>query len=438
MSRTTDVVVVGSGMAGLAAALAATARKCRVRVISEGAGALAIAGGAFDLLGYDNTGNLLANPFDGFVDLEPDHPYSLVGADNVQKALEAVKAVLASRGLQMRQATDENGKPRNFVLPTIMGTLKPTYCIQDEIDPDLVEKAQKILVISVRGYRDCKPALIINQLRRYPSWADREFQPYILPQPFNERGRSLNALDLARVADRADGEEWLLREAKDMGKGFDLALVPPILGARANSLVRKRFAESLGCPVLELLSIPPGVGGLRVRDALIDNLRESGVEFYENAKVVRAETDGGKCEGLVVNAVGREVTHKAKAYVIATGGIFNGGTLLEPGKAREAIFGIDIPVPENVEDWTEQEIFGRHLITRLGVKANTSLQACAEDGKVIINNAFFAGRTLGGYDYASEKSGFGVAAATGWHAGNMAADLAGTAPLENSESGGTL
>lgn len=428
MSRTTDVVVVGSGMAGLAAALAAVSRKCRVRVISEGAGALSISGGALDLLGYDNTGKLLENPWDGIGYLDANHPYTLAGVDNIKKALAAVADCLATQGLPVRHAKDANGAPRNFAMPTIMGTFKPTYYFQDDIDPELPNRARKILVISVKGFRDCKPALIINQLRRYPAWADREFQPFILPPPFNERGRSLNALDLAHAADREDGLKWLLNETRGIGANFDLALVPPFLGARANSPIRKQFAENLGCPALELLSIPPGVGGLRIRHALISHLRDLGVEFYENAKVKRGETRDGKCAGLTVNAAGRDVLHQAKSYVVATGGIFNGGTLLEPGKAREALFGIDIPVPENVEDWSEPEIFGQHLISRLGLKVDERLRACAKDGSAILDNVHFAGRTLGGYDYASEKSGFGVAAVTGWLAGNYAADNAGAAP----------
>ena len=38
--------------------------------------------------------------------------------------------------------------------------------------------------------------------------------------------------------------------------------------------------------------------------------------------------------------------------------------------------------------------------------------------------ALNAGRSLGGYDYATEKSGHGVAVATGWQAGRMAAAAA--------------
>ena len=42
------------------------------------------------------------------------------------------------------------------------------------------------------------------------------------------------------------------------------------------------------------------------------------------------------------------------------------------------------------------------------------------EGNVLLSNVRFAGRILGGYDFAAEKSGHGVALATGWHAGMLA------------------
>ena len=42
-----------------------------------------------------------------------------------------------------------------------------------------------------------------------------------------------------------------------------------------------------------------------------------------------------------------------------------------------------------------------------------------------MTNVFFAGRSLAGYDFATEKSGHGVALATGWKAGSLAAAMEG-------------
>lgn len=437
MSRTIDVIVIGSGMAGLCAATAAARKNARVRIISEGMGCMAISGGAIDLLGYDNEGNLLDNPWAGLKTLAPDHPYTLLGAENIKTALDGVVEIAGRHGLKLKHAGDDQN-PRNFRFPTIMGTLRPTYLYQDNIDEQTLANAERVLVVSVKGFRDCRPALVINQLRRYKGWADKEYVPLVLPSPFDEKGRSLSALDLAHVADRPQGRDWMLNAIRGIGKGFDLVLMPPMLGARPLSPVRDKAAETAGCPCLEMASVPPGVAGLRIREALVDELHDLGVEFYENTQIKKAEIKDGNCASLTASAAGREIVHHARAVVVATGGILSGGVILDPGKAREGIFNLDIPVPGNVDDWSEPEIFGKHMVTSLGVKVDSQMRALDKNGVPCLGNVFFAGRTLGGYDYAAEKSGHGVAAATGWQAGSMAAGLALGKTAEQKASGADI
>ena len=48
---------------------------------------LAIGGGTIDVLGYRSDGTPLTSPFDGFDSLSPRHPYAIVGAETVKKAL---------------------------------------------------------------------------------------------------------------------------------------------------------------------------------------------------------------------------------------------------------------------------------------------------------------------------------------------------------------
>lgn len=429
MNKTNDVLIAGSGMAGLMAALAAASRGASVAVVSEGMGCLAISGGNIDLLGYDAKGALLDDPWEGIKSLPNDHPYSLLGEDNIKSALAELCECLAAQGLPMHSAVDAQGKKRNFRLPTIMGTLKPTWLFQEDFNPEKIEGAHKILVITVKGFRDFRSRLIISQLRRYPGWGDKEYDAIVLPEPFKEKGRSLNALDLAHVGDRRQGRDWFLNIIKDKGKGYDLALIPPMLGVKANSSIRESFPKALGCDCLELLSIPPGVAGMRLRHALMGKLHELGVEFFENATVSHAEVKNNICKSITLTGAGREFIHKPKAVIVATGGIINGGIILGEGTAREAIFNLPLDVPANVDDWTDPQIYGSHLLARLGISVDSSMQAIPKDGSGKLENVFFAGRVIGGYDYAAEKSGHGVACATGWKAGVMAAQTArGPAP----------
>lgn len=424
MSRTTDVIVVGSGLAGLMAALAAARKGCEVRIISEGMGCLAIGSGCVDLLGYAPDGACVDDPWAAMATLSAAHPYSLLGADRVHAALDALVETAARHGLGLHTAKCD-GRPRNTRVPTIMGTLRPTYLVPDTVDPEALANARHVLVASVRGFRDCRPALVIDQLRRYPDWADKNFTPCIIPTPFENAHRALNALDLARAAERPGGRDWLTDALKERVAGCDLVLLPPICGCHAAASLTRDLSAALGCPVVEMPSIPPGVGGLRLRDALLRELAALGVEMVENANVIDAQVAEGRCLSLDISSTGRNSTARARAYVCATGGILAGGITLAPGSARERIFGLELSLPEDVGAWTAPEIFGSHAVASLGVSVDGNLRPLDGNGALALENVFFAGRTLGGHDPAVEKSGYGVALATGWHAGLAAAELAG-------------
>lgn len=424
MSRTTDVIVVGSGLAGLMAALAAARQGREVRVISEGMGCLAIGSGCVDLLGYAPDGAYVDDPWVAMATLPAAHPYSVLGADRVRAALDALVETAARHGLGLHTAKCDGG-PRNTRIPTIMGTLRPTYLVPESVDPEALAKARHVLVASVRGFRDCRPALVIDQLRRYADWADKNFTPCIIPAPFEDAHRALNALDLARAAERPGGGDWLADALKGRAAGCDLVLLPPICGCHAAGSLTRDLSAALGCPVVEMPSIPPGVGGLRLRDALLRELASLGVEMVENANVIGAQVAEERCLSLDISSTGRNSTARARAYVCATGGILAGGITLAPGSARERIFGLELPLPEDVGAWTAPEIFGSHAVSSLGVRVDGNLRPLDDNGALALENVFFAGRTLGGHDPAVEKSGYGVALATGWHAGLAAAELAG-------------
>ena len=64
MSRIVDVLVAGSGMAGLVAALTAASQGKKVRMLTTGMGSLAISGGNVDVLAYAD-GRYVSDPWAG-------------------------------------------------------------------------------------------------------------------------------------------------------------------------------------------------------------------------------------------------------------------------------------------------------------------------------------------------------------------------------------
>ena len=417
VSRTTDILVVGSGMAGLMAAIVASGQGKRVTLLSRGCGSLNIGSGCVDVLGYVNGQPVEGQPLEALDSLPERHPYRLVSKEGVEEALKTRCAVSARHGAPLEAAANGNRR-----VPTILGTLKPTCLTLPSCRGELLETAASALVVSVEGLKDSHPALVTSQLRRYPHLAAVTWHEAHLENPIPGAHRNLSPLDIARYVESPEGTAWLaagLRKAL-RATPADVVLLPPVCGL--SNAAWEAVAAAVPVPLVEMPTLPPGVGGLRLYTALKSELQARDVDMVENALVTGAECDGKHCAALVAETACGRRRFAAKAFVMATGGFMGGGFLSSPGEARETVFGLPVLqadgslLPARPEDWSDQNIFGNHAFASAGVMVNAAMSPLRIDGTPALNNVFFAGRSVGGYDFASEKSGNGVAVATAWRA----------------------
>ena len=417
VSRTTDILVVGSGMAGLMAAIVASGQGKRVTLLSRGCGSLNIGSGCVDVLGYVNGQPVEGQPLEALDSLPERHPYRLVSKEGVEEALKTLCAVSARHGAPLEAAANGNRR-----VPTILGTLKPTCLTLPSCRGELLETAASALVVSVEGLRDSHPALVTSQLRRYPHLAAVTWHEAHLENPIPGAHRNLSPLDIARYVESPEGTAWLaagLRKAL-RATPADVVLLPPVCGL--SNAAWEAVAAAVPVPLVEMPTLPPGVGGLRLYTALKSELQARDVDMVENALVTGAECGGKHCAALVAETACGRRRFAARAFVMATGGFMGGGFLSSPGEARETVFGLPVLqadgslLPARPEDWSDQNIFGNHAFASAGVMVNAAMSPLRIDGTPALNNVFFAGRSVGGYDFASEKSGNGVAVATAWRA----------------------
>src|SRR3954447_12987683 len=123
-----DVLVVGTGVAGLTAAVRLAQSGARVRVLAKGVGATHLGGGTIDVLGYapqriDRPGKALA----AFVAEHPAHPYARVGVQRVGAALDWFKDLVAGGSLAPYAYT--GSLDENLLLPTAIGVAKPSALV---------------------------------------------------------------------------------------------------------------------------------------------------------------------------------------------------------------------------------------------------------------------------------------------------------------------
>jgi glycerol-3-phosphate dehydrogenase subunit B len=272
--------------------------------------------------------------------------------------------------------------------------------------------------------KDFSPQMAATGLKGWPQFAGKTIAHELAPSPYagaTGAERDMTALDLASFLDTPEGFEWLATALANLRSKADAVLLPSILGTRPESEIHARLERRSGRKLIELFSPPPSVTGLRMQRALMGYLREKGVNFVENAAISRAVTEADRCLALATRLPDRERLYRAAAYIIATGGLFSAGIQTKPGEAREAIFDLPLDMPADQDDWSRQSFFGpeTHPFATLGVTVNSLLQPVGRDGKPLFTNVRFAGRILGGYDFATEKSGSGVALATGHYAGSQ-------------------
>ncbi|TMA15745.1 MAG: FAD-binding protein [Deltaproteobacteria bacterium] len=167
MALTADVVVVGGGMAGVCASLAAREKGAKVLLVARASGATALSSGAIDF------GGAVADATVGegarAVSRQPGHPYALLG-DALPALLERTMAFLrrhlVSLGLEgARVAAD-----KCLWLPTPVGTARPAALVQSSIAGadlrNLSSRPARLAVIAFAGAQQVEAGLVASGLSR--------------------------------------------------------------------------------------------------------------------------------------------------------------------------------------------------------------------------------------------------------------------------------
>jgi glycerol-3-phosphate dehydrogenase subunit B len=421
-----DVLVVGGGIAGATAALAAAEEGADVRLVTHKQSTLRNASGLIDVLGYTHEGEgPIVDPFDRLEELPKGHPYERVGTEAVRDALSFFDEVAGDA--YAGDHTDSNA-----LVPTHGGTVKPTARYPISTAAGLASDPQDTLLVGFETLTDFDAPLAASHLEAAGA-------------PFSARGVTLrfpgivrDDAKLTRYAHLLDHEERVETAAGERPAREALAATvrphlegesrvgfPALLGDEHAAEVRAELAESLGVDVFEVPMGPPSLPGMRLEDLLYDALEDAGVRVTSGVPVVGYETDGDAIDHVLVDRHGQEIPHRAGQYVLATGGLVGKGVRSERERVFEPIFDCYVPHADDRYDWFVDDVFGEQPYARFGLVPDRELRPLDADEEPEFSNLRAAGAVLGGYDYAAEKSGAGVSLATGYVAGGRAGAEAG-------------
>lgn len=423
-----DVVVVGGGLAGSVAALAAARSRSNASVglVSRDDTTLDQASGLIDLLGYTPDGEgPIADPFEHIPDLPEDHPYRTVGVHGIREGLALFDDV--AEEAYCGHQTDQNA-----LVPTYAGRLKPTARYPAGVEAGLASEERDTKLVGFERMTAFHALSAAERLGRDLPYSVAGMSVRF-PKSALEGDAPAGSLPLvyARALDEniETESETPLREALAGRINLYLGLeervgVPAVLGIEESEAIRERIEDELGIRVFEVPMGPPSVPGRRLQHLLYDALEEAGVRVRTGWSVVDAETAGGTVEALRLSEEGTETTerYEGSQFVLATGGVTGRGIQTDRDSVTEPVFGCHVEAPPDRYDWFDGEALGAHPFAKFGVDIDQSMRPQTADESPEFRNLRAAGSVLGGYDFAAEKSGSGVSIATGYAAGTRASE----------------
>jgi anaerobic glycerol-3-phosphate dehydrogenase len=433
-----DVVVVGSGVAGLAAALAAKRAGAAVWIVEGPAGASALAGGAWDVAtDRRDRAPLRASPrslemaLDDVARERPAHPWARLGRPDSAAAIrEAHEAVLGALGMYRPLARAADAE----IVCTDLGLVRRAGLAQRPVldlarvpgariavawmralrsfDGSFVARSLNELAVRA-GDRRRFVAVEVEMLRRAGDAVLLPHEAALLLDSHDARGRAITAFG------RALG-----------GVGAEALLVPPVLGVDDDG-VWPTLEAAVGIPVGEVVEPFTGAQSLRLSRGIRRALDSAGVvRRTKRALRVRAEDGGWRAE-----LEDRE-TLRPGAIVLATGKHLGGGIAVERGEPRETLArlpvcsgGAPLAVASSARGRDPAVLFGSDPSEpgpgfALGVGWDASMRPLDAHGRAASGRLFACGSLLEGVA-VDDGTGLGVAATTGWIAGRNAAARAG-------------
>ncbi|HPQ70351.1 MAG TPA: anaerobic glycerol-3-phosphate dehydrogenase subunit GlpB [bacterium] len=405
------VLIIGGGIAGLTASLEAAQAGADVTILQAGQGAHHLFSGCIDVLAYpDPDGPPAENPLVEIVKLtgsRPGHPYAKVGAPMVREALTSFIARLDAQGLVYHGSGETLRR-----VATALGTIRLTGLVPDTMHGD---PSQIDAVCNVGFFRNFAEGMIAAELGRRTGRAIAA-----LSYGF-EQGRR-DAVGIAGQLCAADRCTALGEFLKELAPGKTVA-IPNVLDADRATDIKRRVEEIFGGTLLEMPGLPPGLAGVRMIRAMRRTALDAGVRIISAARAVGARTADGLVRGVWVKAGANERMETADAYVLAAGHLVTGGLVSDRYRLREPIFNLP------VRGWDGGRFFAEKFLTTqghpalsAGVEVDEHLRPLGESGP-LYENLFACGDILAGFDPYRERSGGGVALATGTVAGRRAAGV---------------
>ena len=396
-----DTIVIGAGLAGLTAAIRLAQAGQEVTLVTFGIGGIQLGQGTIDILGYTGADQVVRRPVDelpSFVEAHPGHPYSCLAPSQISGAVAWLAGLLPD----LLVAPDGN----NHLVPTALGAMRPTYLVQPScVWPD----PASVAVVGPRQIKDFYPELAAENLK---TTAHVLAVGYHIDLPARHGEVESSPVHYAMALENPEFLDRFIEAIDNQIQDEEAVVVPGILGLHDMD-VHRRLTQALNRPVVEALLPPPSVPGMRINQALTRIAESLSIRIVLGSKVTGFEARDGRIASVIVHQAGHDQSEEALNVVYAPGGFESGALAMDSyGTITETLFGLDL-VGADRDDlitgdyWADQQLFA------VGVKTDETMRPLTASGAPAYENLYTVGGILAGAVRWTEKSGDGIAVASG-------------------------
>jgi glycerol-3-phosphate dehydrogenase subunit B len=432
-----DVVVIGAGLSGLTAALAAAQSGARVQVLARGHAGTHWGTGGLDIAAAPGS----TTPLGGLRVLaaKPGHPYGTL-RDDVAPALDWLRQILSAQGLTYEGDLDS---PLALV-PTSIGGTRLAAILPAAQAPALRPWAsgERLVVCGIAGFKDFWPDAIAASLSRAAIWGGNphpeRVEAVTVELPDLTGRHNLSAVELAN---RFDDRAWRARALDliaaalarhDPSGGAGRVALPAVLGLDDHAAALDELRRRLPLEPFELPLVPPSVPGMRLYHALRAAYVQAGGRIQIGEMIHSVDREGNRVTAVATEAAARSHSVRAGALVLATGGIAGGGiAAAQSGRLEEVVLDLPVEAPEFAE-WLSTDTFdpAGHPLEAAGIRTDADLRPIDRAGRPVLENVRVVGAMLAGQRHFHERCRDGVDIAAGWRAARtLTAAAAGSAAM---------
>lgn len=420
-----NAIVIGAGLSGLMGALVLAESGLRPLVVAKGQGTTHWTGGTLDILNT-SPGQSLHTAVKNLIAQHPEHPYARLGMRGIEEAVGQFHRIMAAAHYPYVGSLDQN-----VLLPTAMGALRPTAFMPLTMAAGDVQQSGDMLIAGFHDLRDFFPPLIAANLAAQGIPA----RGIYIELPAPARRLDYSTRTFAKLFDDPAFRLVVGNQLRLVrGKATRIGL-PAVLGLHNPLDVLQDLQTLSGAQIFEIPTLPASVPGMRLFNIFHDAITAAGGRFQIGSQVNHGTAENGNLLAIHTAAAAREQEHRAKAFLLATGGIAGGGIRTDyKGSVWETALNLPIRAPASREDWFASRFLHSdgQPIFRIGVVTDEQLRPVNSDHALIYRNVVVAGSLLSGSDPVHERCTTGLAVTTGWYAGRLLASMLG---IEDREPG---